>query len=435
MKKLFKNTALILLCTAVIFSVSACALKKEGNVSSDPGSSEENSAVQSGASDASSENGGEIILPDPVDVPGFTALKSSEYYCYNRLNDKQKKAYGIIYKMVSEYSLSEQKIDGVNDGDAALAYYAVRADNPQLFWMSNEYAVGMSNDKSYTVVSLSGDGYGFITSSKEERDSKAAELENAVNEVISSVIKKGMSKFEAEIAVHDWICENVIYNKAAAADPDKSDMSVLTAYGALVEKSAVCEGYARAFQLIMYRLGINCTVILGTADKTTHMWNAVRLDDGWYYTDVTWDDNPKSGLEYTHFNFNVSEELISKTHKKNADASEIKSGEDIKKGTFNLFCEPCVFHTYNYYTVNNLVVADTDSFGATVLPALKGAWDGKIAAAEFRYEGREATTAVLRNDCSRWGILNEMTDYTGKADGVLGYTVGGGYGCFAVKFN
>ena len=67
-----------------------------------------------------------------------------------------------------------------------------------------------------------------------------------------------------------------------------------TIYGALVQKKALCEGYAKAFSYLCNLAGIENTIVTG---ETTvhHMWNMVKLGGNWYHVDVTW-DNPDDAL-------------------------------------------------------------------------------------------------------------------------------------------
>lgn len=71
------------------------------------------------------------------------------------------------------------------------------------------------------------------------------------------------------------------------------------AFGALVQRRAVCAGYARAFALIMNELGIE-----NAFEHTSgHIWNRVRLGRSWKVVDVTWNDGTRSNrylLKDTH---------------------------------------------------------------------------------------------------------------------------------------
>ena len=68
---------------------------------------------------------------------------------------------------------------------------------------------------------------------------------------------------------------------------------VQTAYGALVNKEAVCEGYAKAYKLLLNAMGIECDVVI----NAEHAWNVVQLEGKWYLVDVTNDDT-NNGLMY-----------------------------------------------------------------------------------------------------------------------------------------
>ena len=95
--------------------------------------------------------------------------------------------------------------------------------------------------------------------------------------------------------------------------------SAHTSYGCLVNRKAVCAGYAKAYMLIMNELGIECGYVEGSAGTQgnfgPHAWNYIKLDDGYYMVDLTWDDpigNPPGNIYHNYFC--VSTETISKDH-------------------------------------------------------------------------------------------------------------------------
>ena len=101
-----------------------------------------------------------------------------------------------------------------------------------------------------------------------------------------------------------------------------------TAYGALIEKKAVCDGYALAFNLLARRAGIPCLMVSGMVDGYCHGWNLVKVNGNLRYIDVTWDDpvymskfNPKKPFavivnkKVSTKYFLVSNKTISKDHK------------------------------------------------------------------------------------------------------------------------
>lgn len=115
---------------------------------------------------------------------------------------------------------------------------------------------------------------------------QTAENEERVRQIISSLGISGKSTTEKIRKVHDWIVCNVKYD---------STHTYYHAEDALKRGTCVCQGYAELFCLFMAELGIPCEYISGTATNSSgetesHGWNAVKLSDGWYYVDCTWDD-------------------------------------------------------------------------------------------------------------------------------------------------
>ncbi|MCB6900443.1 hypothetical protein LI036_10005 [bacterium 210917-DFI.7.65] len=96
-------------------------------------------------------------------------------------------------------------------------------------------------------------------------------------------------------AVHDAVIETAEYDYALSDYIDTVNSAErmgpeYTAYGALVEGSTVCYGYASAFKLLCDRLDLPCWSVGGTSEGIGHQWNIVRLDGENYIVDCTWDD-------------------------------------------------------------------------------------------------------------------------------------------------
>lgn len=145
--------------------------------------------------------------------------------------------------------------------------------------------------------------------------------ELAVYSVASSVANAAGaqgSTFAGEKYVHDWICNNCRYDQRVFSGnmPDES----YSEYGVFVNKTAVCEGYAKAFDLCMRLLGNQDIIVTGTGynGETTelHAWNAVCLDGNWYQVDVTWDApitaDGSDVVSYSYFN--VTDSVMRKDH-------------------------------------------------------------------------------------------------------------------------
>ena len=139
-------------------------------------------------------------------------------------------------------------------------------------------------------------------------DKNRAILE-ACRNVIGEVISPGMTEYDMELAIHDWIVRGASYDTEANNNSPNAKPSPDhdNPYGLLFNKKAICSGYTSTFQLFMDMLGVECITVNGFARdlQTDHAWNMVRLDGEWYFVDVTWDDPssyPAGHISHDYFN-------------------------------------------------------------------------------------------------------------------------------------
>lgn len=164
--------------------------------------------------------------------------------------------------------------------DQVKEFFKVLNNNPQLFYVSNKISYSFDSNKilSYNVKYLY---------SQEEARQMGEELETAVDEAASQV-DTSLEDYQQALIVHDYLVQNCEYDKERLDANNVPDISH-TAYGSLVNKIAVCDGYADAFAYIMKdRLGIACEVI--SSDVMAHAWNMIEIGGQWYHVDATWDD-------------------------------------------------------------------------------------------------------------------------------------------------
>ena len=133
-------------------------------------------------------------------------------------------------------------------------------------------------------------------------------------EVIDTVIDEEMNDYEKEWAIYSWLVNNVGYDWRHQ-DPSKTTpRDSFRPYGALLNGTAVCLGYATTFQLLMDMLGIECITVVGAAFHSTedHAWNMVRLNGEWYCVDATWDLGHGSSPNRCNY-FNVTSDHMAKS--------------------------------------------------------------------------------------------------------------------------
>lgn len=122
--------------------------------------------------------------------------------------------------------------------------------------------------------------------SQQETAARSAQIEQAAQAVLDSVITDQMTTLQKIVAIHDYLVLNCRYD--TRVETNSAPQEVYTAYGALIDQVAVCQGYAAAFQLFMQKLEIPSIVVQSQA--MNHAWNMVRYENDWYHVDATWDD-------------------------------------------------------------------------------------------------------------------------------------------------
>jgi len=216
------------------------------------------------------------------------------------------------------------------------------------------------------------------------------QMHDKIDLVVEVVINDGMNDYQKEKALHDYLVKNVRYdieNFLTDSIPDDA----FNAKGAILNGSAVCNGYARAMKLLLNEVGIASEIATGEAKTErgaiSHAWNVVNIDGELYHVDVTWDDPiSDAGVEseqvvYTYFN--VPDEFI---------------------GIDHTWVEPLTSKSYDqyYYYVEGLVVNDYEGFDQKAQELLKERRDGFSL---FIENYSNVTEEMIHKTISKQGIV------------------------------
>lgn len=130
-------------------------------------------------------------------------------------------------------------------------------------------------------------------------------VDSRVDVILSDIIDAGMTGFEKELAIHDYIVKNVGYDESLAEH---------SAYAALAKGKTVCQGYSLLAYKMFEKAGLQARIIEGY-ESMNHAWNLVNIDGHWYHADLTWDDPIPDVMGRTMYRyFNLSDSDISSDH-------------------------------------------------------------------------------------------------------------------------
>ena len=155
--------------------------------------------------------------------------------------------------------------------------------------------------RSTTQISdayLNNDPSGLSDEDKETYDMAKA--------VLDEIITDGMSAYEKELAIYDWMVDNIGQGSGHIISMPGQNSESFTPRDVLLNHNAVCVGYATTFRLLANMEGLEVHIV----HNDYHSWDMVKLDDGeWYQLDIYSDVN---GSKYR--NFNMTDEQARNGH-------------------------------------------------------------------------------------------------------------------------
>ncbi len=262
----------------------------------------------------------------------------------------------VIYEQINHnvYSIEENQNEkgyyniqsitlwgDLTEAEIKVAVSAYKHDHPEVFWIANIYS-RLYQDGN-TTIQL----YSYV--SPEDCSKMMKKLDKAARQIMNEASQQ-QDEFHTELSVFKSVAEACDYDYDTADGSDKRDWKSYTAYGALVSHTAVCEGYARAMELLLNRLDIDCILVSGTFEDNGHMWNLVEVDGAWYHLDATWNDQ-QDRMIYDYFN--LTDDQIKYDHKISPQLSSLSEEKLAKRieadKSYNFKLYACNSDAANYY--------------------------------------------------------------------------------------
>ena len=123
-------------------------------------------------------------------------------------------------------------------------------------------------------------------------DSVKASMSNLVD----YLIEPAQTDLERVRVIYRWITDNIAYDTDAFFTGQYGDTSP---EGVLDSGKSICSGYSGLFKSLLDLAGVPAVEINGyakgygytegkTYSRTNHAWNAVEIEEEWYFIDTTW---------------------------------------------------------------------------------------------------------------------------------------------------
>lgn len=253
----------------------------------------------------------EIIEFNLQDYYKYNDYKSGiELYSLQKSKIKETIYNGLI-NLNSKINITNYISDVNNDKESIneilALYFEVLYEHPEIFYSKNSIRVGYSYNPSTNKITY----IEFLVNYLYDADTinlMQKKFDEKINYIKDNYLTGITDKLQQEYIIHDYIINNTTYdyeNYKNGTIPQED----YTAYGALVNGIAVCEGYSKAALLLFNEVGIEAGIV--TSSAMNHAWNYVNIDNNYYHLDLTWDDPvPESNrIRYDYFNLTNTEML------------------------------------------------------------------------------------------------------------------------------
>lgn len=241
-------------------------------------------------------------------------------YAYKSLSEAEKIWYRDIEEILGSFgekgALSGEGLRaGLSEEDIDKIFQCVLNDHPELFYVEGYCYTKYSRGVLLTSIEFSGT-YNVDLETALER---AEEIEAAADSMLAGIAADA-SEYEKVKYVYETLIRSTDYDLNAE---DNQNI-----YSVFVHHLSVCQGYAKATQYLLDKLGVECALVLGTVETGEgHAWNLVKVDGNYYYVDTTWgdvsyrteeisqQDDPRIVLPDINYDYlNVTSEELLRTH-------------------------------------------------------------------------------------------------------------------------
>lgn len=221
---------------------------------------------------------------------------------YDAMTAEQQTLCDVLYDALSQGQTHIDFSPAVAYDDASAALTFLTEDVPELCAQGASWSLWYYRNTPQQV-------YAVDVSTNASPDVRQRLMETAYQWIEGQSLPA--EEWEKVLYLYDAVCNQTAYRNQSNEDH--------TAYGALIQHMASCDGYAAALSLLMRLNGISASTVVGTAYGANtgawepHAWNAIRMHGENLLFDATWDDTELL-LQPTHRYFALPESWMKRDH-------------------------------------------------------------------------------------------------------------------------
>lgn len=225
-----------------------------------------------------------------------------EAFYYHQMNKAEQAAYHAMKTGLTALapSFPVPRLDGRILTDI---FFKLRLDCPEIFYATGFHYRFYPDSANVEMIPE------YLFDKAKVKDHQKA-MKARVEKLARPAAK--LSEREKEQYIHDFICENVRYDKLKK--PYSHEI-----IGPLGQGVGVCEGIAKSVKILCDALGIWCIIAISGNNpekniKYRHAWNVIRIGGTYYHLDATFDNTLSKDETIRYDYYNLSDSQIFKDH-------------------------------------------------------------------------------------------------------------------------
>lgn len=210
------------------------------------------------------------------DISSLLASQAENYH-FERLEEAQQLLYveilQILYNRGEDVRISCMDVDDIDK-----VFQCVMNDHPEIFYVDGYTFTKYTLGEELKKITFTGTYHIDEAEAKRQQEG----IDSYVAQCIAGISSEA-DEYEKVKYVYEYLIHHTQYN--AQAENNQNISSVF------VQGQSVCQGYAKAMQYLLQRMGIFSTLVIGhVSEGEGHAWNLVRIDGKYYFVDTTWGD-------------------------------------------------------------------------------------------------------------------------------------------------
>lgn len=203
--------------------------------------------------------------------------KQQDLYYFSTLEITQQNLYVEILYALENY-VEEMLVSTTDTMQIDKVFQCVLLDHPEIFYTDGYSFVKYTLGNEVKKITFKG----TYTHGPEEKEQREAEIEMAALQMLKGISAEA-DDYEKVKYVYETIINSTEYDMEA-----EENQNIISVF---LNQTSVCQGYAKAVQYLLNKLGVPCFMVIGTVENGEgHAWNLVKINNKYYHLDATWGD-------------------------------------------------------------------------------------------------------------------------------------------------